>query len=142
VCDSCVSGANRNSTPTCTCLSHFYEDSNLDCIECDNNCKECINSSDNCTECHGNNRKIEFPACLCEKGYYDDGTNADCVQCPTGCSECSNANTCTECEHGYYLDGNDCTICPNKFTKCSDSTTGIECASGTGRTGVTPDCGC
>ena len=74
------------------------------CIECST---ECIDDDlDSSESCHN------FKCTKCEGGYFATEENGAsiCSPCPDNCLTCSNSKTCTRCQIGFMLEGNECKI--------------------------------
>lgn len=47
------------------------------CFDCKYNCDGCTSSPEQCDNYKGVKR-INKPSCICEDGFFDDGSNSDC----------------------------------------------------------------
>lgn len=77
---------------------HFFHNFLINKIECDYKCQSCNTNSSNCLNCAGSNRLTDIPDCICDDGYFDDGSNSDCSICNYKCLTCiNNALNCLSC---------------------------------------------
>ncbi|EWS75591.1 hypothetical protein TTHERM_000597660 (macronuclear) [Tetrahymena thermophila SB210] len=91
-CNSCDDGYNFSPQNTCQsiCNSNQYLSSQLDCIDCGQNCIKC--NQNGCLQCTNSS-------------YYIDSNNQqNCIQCQIDkCSVCSSNGKCSICNSGYQL---------------------------------------
>ncbi|KRX08807.1 Insulin-like growth factor binding protein, N-terminal [Pseudocohnilembus persalinus] len=143
-CTSCIPGSNRNGTPSCTCISGFYDYNGI-CYPCQFPCQNCSNSAKTCLTCQPRANIQAAPSCECLPGYYEDSVTKDCLQCSAACQECSDFSTCTICASGlkrdyllpdcgclpgYFNDPayNDCQNCPIGCETCDENGNCITCS--------------
>ena len=84
---------------TCDCQSHYYDTfsttQNVICQICHYSCLNCnAAGSSACTSCYAttvNNRATTLSTnkCLCNAGWYDDGSLLFCRRCYLTCQTCS-----------------------------------------------------
>ncbi|ELP91761.1 protein serine/threonine kinase, putative [Entamoeba invadens IP1] len=112
-----------------SCVSGYYLNTSLTCVECPVTCKSCFNSS-YCLTCKSGmflNAQFEceestdlqnrcdqmIPSNLgcpiCTSGYYKDGL--DCTQCDVSCTQCLNMKTCLSCSENYFKTIYDTGLC-------------------------------
>ncbi|CAK94680.1 unnamed protein product (macronuclear) [Paramecium tetraurelia] len=104
VCRSCVSPClNCNSPTVCTsCVDNYYLSGNT-CIQCTLPCYNCVDLASKCTTCAYQNQSVSNNACVCDNGYYMDGS-LQCQPCIHPCIKCqTNGNHCTECASTYIM---------------------------------------
>lgn len=163
VCIKCIADNAVYSNGLCDCMAGFYSAGNYsntnNCIPCENSCTSCnstdcftcsqpnltpsgklcvcLNSS-NCVICDINS-KIVSDECICNNGYYGNGTT--CTKCGDYCEICSNSTSCTKCLDsntqitgpacqcltGFYQDGLICSTCHSSCESCSSSSKCDQC---------------
>ena len=145
LCSDFITGASRckdENTPT-QCLNDYdpvltnrYYLVGISCVQNTKSCKKIADIDGNCS--------------MCYDGYTIQ--NMECVQCPfTGCksgatSVVGNVCTCTDCDPGYYLNGNvctpctlsDCSVCPSDV--CSACISGKYFSAGTCQIATVTNC--
>ncbi|KAL4451057.1 hypothetical protein ABPG74_021379, partial [Tetrahymena malaccensis] len=143
----------------CVCKPYFFEVlSSPNCEACDYSCGSCNGAlNSNCLSCDDQDmRQLVNGQCICQEGYYDDGTK-QCKKCDYTCKACSGSKTsCTKCDSlaqrypsdsnasifkclcqsGYYDDGFDteCKQCYDQNQYCqtcivNQSSKGFICTS-------------
>lgn len=99
-CETCKDEATK-----CTSCKDGYglDNSTNKCFTCPANCRHC--DSNQCTECNDK--------------FYLSGSS--CLPCEKSqCLKCSNAETCTDCEIGFYVDNeNSCSSCGENCVECT-----------------------
>ena len=121
-CNNCyVCPATGICIPNCN-ITSFYNDTSLQCIECNVNCvygcrnqanctlcvdpycNSCTNFTTNsCTECISN-YQLENNTCIrCDSSTYYDFLHKVCKGCTSPCTECSSAVNCTACQENSNL---------------------------------------
>ncbi|KAL4490890.1 hypothetical protein ABPG72_008626 [Tetrahymena utriculariae] len=87
----------------CVCKTFFFEVLNSpNCQACDYSCGSCDGqSNNNCLSCDVQDmRQLVDGKCICQEGYYDDGTKL-CKKCDYTCKACLKSQTsCTKCDSG------------------------------------------
>ncbi|CAD8093214.1 unnamed protein product [Paramecium primaurelia] len=104
VCQSCVSPClNCNSSIVCTsCVDNYYISGNT-CIQCTLPCYNCVDLAAKCTSCANANQSVFNDTCICDDGFYMDGS-LQCQPCIHPCTKCeTNGNHCTECASTYVM---------------------------------------
>ncbi|CAD8157761.1 unnamed protein product [Paramecium pentaurelia] len=102
VCDTtCKTCLGTSSTCTSCDVGKYL--SNSQCLPCISPCSACINNSNDCTSCININQIAVNFQCVCNDGYYFDGSN-QCQLCEAPCSKCEdNSNNCTDCISTFSL---------------------------------------
>lgn len=75
-CTSCNFTTNKRllSGFTCPCINKYYDNGGAVCLACSYTCMTCDNTG--CTTCNNTAyRNKSSTSCVCQQGYYDDGTN-------------------------------------------------------------------
>ena len=131
-CTTCKSNFVAGPGSTCVCPPNYLTDTNFNCNQCTNSCKECETYTYRCTECYPS-ATLTGTNCLCPDGQYASGE--DCFPCTFPCSKCINTATqCTDCPTGMYrsgsqcycntgtyLSGTDCLPCDDICYRCIDT---------------------
>ncbi len=77
----------------CTCKPGYFNNGVDLCAACHRSCKTCSGeTSSNCLTCEtSNNRSFnnQDGTCLCDNGYFDNGSAAACFACHFSCSKCT-----------------------------------------------------
>lgn len=131
VCATCADNTTRDTTsPTCGCLTGFYDSGSAICSACSALCLTC-NSSSTCTSCvTANNRTLINGQCVCSVGFYQivntDGS-LTCGKCAPTCTQCSLLPTlCSNCDPnanrilGFDANGNQVCNCLPGFSANSN----------------------
>ena len=146
-CTSCESTHFRvlvSSSATCPCIDKYFDNSVSTCAQCHYSCGKCTagSTASECTFCATTVfRTLTSGQCLCDAGYYDDGTNYLCATCnykcatcatsPTNCDTCGNnrgsAPACL-CSDKFYDDGLS-RSCPACHYSCKTCAVGTACTS-------------
>ena len=121
-------------------MSGYFKVSN-GCTQCPENCESCLGNSE-CDQCivgYFVNETFGFcepctdPGCqvcstefsceICKTGLIRN-INGICSKCPSRCVACDKANTCIECEKGFYPDERTgmCFKCPGYCLDCNSYT--------------------
>ena len=109
---TCVDPTNRTSIPLCACKSHYYDDNTITCKICNHKCLDCETNSTTCKSCQGADRLTLFPACVCDTGFFDDGSNSDCESCDYECGTCvTAADDCDTCSDSNRSKDNSTGVC-------------------------------
>ena len=129
-CLQCKEGYHPNNIGACVvddpCTGGYLFEASI-CQKCDDNCLTCNITSDRCLTCYPNMYRLPTTqTCVadCPQKYrnHQVGDIYDwvCESCQsTGCLKCDAiASICTECESGYFLDGNVC------VTECGSTKVG------------------
>ena len=76
--------------------------------------------------CNGNGKCVKGK-CQCFEGY----KGFDCAMfCPKNCEKCKDANSCSKCEKGYFVSGNECTKCTGLCVECESGKVCSRCTDG------------
>lgn len=113
------------------CQNGFYLYSFSSCRSCSYTVDACCpNYVANCTSCAS-----EARCKTCQSGFRTSNLTGLCEPCQqifglvcTGCD----ANSCYECQKGYYVGGGQCNMCNQTIPRCLDCKNGSFCASCSG----------
>ncbi|KAL4470077.1 hypothetical protein ABPG72_008736 [Tetrahymena utriculariae] len=144
-CISCPADRNLVNTQ-CLCQEGNIDDSiQQKCLSCNYTCATCSvanGSSSTCLTCNPTHfRSLVNNKCVCNPGYYDDGSRVDCKQCDPTCRTCSgpgssscqtcdatlfrtlNATNQCVCMNGYFLSAGVCQKCDSNCKTCTNTST-------------------
>ncbi|CAD8190570.1 unnamed protein product [Paramecium octaurelia] len=141
-CTKCLDSEGRiliNSTCVCASPNVDIGQPQCQCQQCHYRCETCENILTNCLTCAPNTfRTLSISRCICQQGYFDDGSNPICQKCHYSCQYCSSfstkCDTCSStfnrvlnplmftcnCKESYYDIGNeDCQKCHYSCLACN-----------------------
>lgn len=138
ICTLCVNNATVVGAD-CLCDYGFYNDTELECIQCEPPCTDC-DSAIVCLDCVDNSSLVGNE-CICNDGFYLNPSGF-CNQCDSTCKICSqfwceecvdlnaspdylSAEGKCKCKDGYYLKGEGCEECHFTCQKCTESVCSI-----------------
>ncbi|KAL4456740.1 hypothetical protein ABPG73_014766 [Tetrahymena malaccensis] len=117
LCQTCQDSQNCTS-----CIQGYYLLQNK-CYKCDTTCQSCTGPGpNNCLVCSQpgyyisqKDNNICVAQCDINQSFYVDSlTNPNqniCKQCSLNCLICSSSTNCSQCQQGFYLNGNICSPC-------------------------------
>ncbi|KAL4442387.1 hypothetical protein ABPG74_005728 [Tetrahymena malaccensis] len=144
-CVTCPVGRNLVNTQ-CLCQEGNIDDIvQQKCLACNYTCATCSVANGNSSTCLSCNptyfRSLVNNKCVCNPGYYDDGSHVACQQCDPTCRTCSGAGSslCQSCDatlfrtlnasnqcvcmNGYFLSGGVCQKCDSNCKGCTNNST-------------------
>ncbi|CAD8077820.1 unnamed protein product [Paramecium sonneborni] len=130
------SGASTNCN---ICNPGFFKSGN-DCLACTKPCETCSTSITTCSTCVDTANQLT-PTCACNSGLVMNTSTYFCESCSINCQVCSSPTICTQCNAGYWLNGNSCSPCIKPCANCSLS--GSNCSTCVDTANQTPSsCNC
>jgi len=116
-CLTCVNNASLIMSKFCSCDIGYVRSGDLAvCIACDPTCLTCQGTTaSSCLTCKIN-AHLSGAACVCDDGYYMNGSGF-CTTCSANCSTCNiSASTCSSCDVTVAsLSGTTCNCLPTAF---------------------------
>ncbi|CAK72107.1 unnamed protein product (macronuclear) [Paramecium tetraurelia] len=103
-CSKCLDSEGRIlSNSTCICASPNVDIGEPQCQKCQYSCETCESMLTNCLTCAPNTfRNLSISRCVCQQGYFDDGSNPICQKCHYSCQYCSSFSTkCDTCSSTF-----------------------------------------
>ncbi|CAD8193166.1 unnamed protein product [Paramecium pentaurelia] len=116
VCQLCISPClNCSSNSVCTsCINNYYLDS-PNCLQCSLPCYNCVDIDTKCTSCAHSHQTVQSDLCVCDDGYYMDGSYY-CQLCTHPCSKCTSTSTyCTDCASTFISSGSNTCVCDDGY---------------------------